>query len=377
MPSDDLYRRWRAFQAGERKPAAEPSAPSPAPLRFERWSEVAGLPEGWRLLDLETSALRGGFAFLGGVAAPVGGRLRVVQWVLGDLPGEAALLRALAAELDGCECLVTYNGRSFDWPLLRDRARLHGVTPWPEPPHRDLLHEARAVWGPRLGRVALGELEGRLLGRPPRRDDPGGAAMPGLYRAYLAGDQGALELVLGHNAADLVALAALAARCRALDRGDWRGTEPPELLGLAGWRWRRGDRAGSADALSAWLGAVGSPSRTEALRGAELCRRLGRWEDAARLWEEAAAGPFGSVEAAVRLAVHHERRRRDPAAALAVIEAAMARPWLGPDRRAALAARRDRLQRRLAAGHTRQPASTAGMPARSVSRARSDCTARR
>jgi hypothetical protein len=346
---DDLYRRWRAFQAGERRAAAEAGRPS-APLRFETSVELAGcetLPPGWRLLDLETSALRGGFAFLAGVAAAEGPRLRMVQWVLGDVPGEAAFLRSLLAELDGCECLLTYNGRAFDWPLLRDRAQLHGIVPLPELPQRDLLHEARALWGARLGRVALADLERKLLGRPARRDDPGGPAMPGLYRAYLAGEREALQLLLGHNAADLAALAALAVRCRALEAGDWRGLEPDDLLALAAWRWRRGDRDGAGRALAAWLEATDRPGRAEALRAGELCRRLGRWEDAARLWARAAEGPFGSVEAALRLAVHLERRRRDPAAALAVVESALARPWLPPGRRAALLARRDRLRRRV------------------------------
>jgi hypothetical protein len=347
---DDLHRRWRAFQAGERRQSPQVRQPAD-PRPFETWVDLDGcesLPPGWRLLDLETSALRGGFAFLGGVAAVRDGRLRIVQWLLGDLPGEEAFLRALARELDGADCLVTYNGRSFDWPLLRDRARLNGVAPWPEPPHRDLLHEARAVWGARLGRLGLVDLERALLGGQPRRGDPGGAAMPGLYRAHLAGEAAALDPLLRHNAADLVALAALAARCRALDMGDWRREEAPDLLGLAGWRWRRGDRHGAEAALTAWLDRAGRPSRADALRAATLCRRLARWDEAASLWARAAEGPFGSVDAAVALAIHLERRRRDPAAALEVVEAAMARPWVSPARRSLLLARRDRLRRRVA-----------------------------
>ncbi len=359
MAEADLYRRWRAFQAGERRASVVQPPRSSAPRLFGVSVDLAGwetVPAGWRLLDLETSALRGGFAFLAGVAAVRDGRLRITQWVLGDLPGEAAFLRALADELDGAACLITYNGRSFDWPLLRDRARLNGVAPWPELPHRDLLHEARAVWGGRLGRVGLSELERTLLGRPTRRDDPGGAAMPGLYRAYLAGEAGALDLALGHNAADLEALAVLAVRCRSLDLGQLGSEDPSDLLGLAGWRWRRGDRGGADAALAAWLDAAPAPSRSESLRGATLCRRLGRWEQAATLWARAADGPFGSVDAAIALAIHLERRRHDPAAALAVVETALARPWLSPARRERLAARRERLRRRLGVRSSRTPA---------------------
>lgn len=355
---DDLYRRWRAFQAGERREVPL-VRPRPEPQRFEVWVELAGceaLPAGWRLLDLETSALRGGFAFLGGVATARGRRLRIVQWLLGDLPGEGAFLRALAREIDGADRLVTYNGKSFDWPLLRDRAQRSRVVPWPEPAHRDLLHEARAVWGARLGSLSLTDLERTLLGRQPRGDDPGGAAMPGLYRAHLGGDAGALNLLLRHNAADLVALATLAARCRSLDLGDWRREEAPDLLGLAGWRWRRGDRHGSQAALTAWLARAERPSRADALRAATLCRRLALWDPAAALWAQAAEGPFGSVDAAVALAIHLERRRRDPAAALKVVEAAMARPWVSPARRRLLQARRERLRRRVAVAN-RSPAS--------------------
>ncbi len=359
MAEADLYRRWRAFQAGERSEPAVRSRPASTPRLFGVSLDLPGwetMPAGWRLLDLETSALRGGFAFLAGVAVIRDGRLRITQWLLGDLPGEGAFLRALAGELDDGDCLVTYNGKSFDWPLLRDRALLNGVRPWPDLPHRDLLHEARAVWGGRLGRLALSDVERTLLGRQARHDDPGGAAMPGLYRAYLAGDAGALDLLLHHNAADLEALAALAVRCRALDLGNLGSEEPSDLLGLAGWRWRRGDRSGADAALAAWLGTEAAPSRSEAMCAATLCRRLGRWEEAAALWTRAAEGPFGSVDAAVALAIHLERRRRDPAGALAVVEAALARPWLALASRERLAARRDRLRRRLGVLPTRTSA---------------------
>lgn len=347
---DDLYRRWRAFQAGERRAPSEPPAPSPRPRRFVRRLPLPGaqsLPEGWRLLDLETSGLRGSFAFLAGVARPDAGGLLLVQWLLGDLPGEPAFLQAVLAELEGAAFLVTYNGKSFDWPLLRDRAQLTGLAAlWPAIPHRDLLYEARAIWG---GRGGLGRLEEDLLALPARQGDPGGAEMPHLYRAYLAGDAGALDLVLAHNAADLAALGALAVRCRALDAGRWQGEAPAALLGLAGWRWRRGDRPGAGAALDAWREAThGDCGRGEALRAAELYRRLRREEEAASLWRRAAAGPFGSLAAATALAIHLEHRRRDYGGALAVVEAALQRPWQGPQRRAALLARRDRLQRRLA-----------------------------
>jgi hypothetical protein len=84
-------------------------------------------------LDTETTGLgtaAGTVAFLIGLARWEDDRLRPLQLALPDHSEEGALLEALRAETPRNAWLVTYNGRSFDWPLLETRFRTHACKPW-------------------------------------------------------------------------------------------------------------------------------------------------------------------------------------------------------------------------------------------------------
>ena len=130
-------------------------------------------------LDTETTGLAGAgtLAFMVGVGffepSPHGERFVVRQYFLrdhGDEPALLLLLDELLAEKAG---LVTFNGRSFDVPLLEGRFIMNRMpTDLRDRPHLDLLHPARRLWRHRLGSCALGSLEGSLLGLrrtfPPR-----------------------------------------------------------------------------------------------------------------------------------------------------------------------------------------------------------------
>ncbi|MGZ3460955.1 MAG: ribonuclease H-like domain-containing protein, partial [Archangium sp.] len=99
-------------------------------------------------LDTETTGLAGGTGtvpFLVGLAWFEGRSLRVHQLFLRKLGEEAPMLRVLAERMAESSCLVTFNGKSFDWPLLRTRFVLNRVSPPAELPHLDLLHCARRV----------------------------------------------------------------------------------------------------------------------------------------------------------------------------------------------------------------------------------------
>jgi uncharacterized protein YprB with RNaseH-like and TPR domain len=164
------------------------------------------------ILDTETTGLAGGSGtvpFLVGLGSFEDGALKTEQLFLHNLGCEAPLLHHLAQRLAAASCLVTYNGRSFDWPLLRARFVLNRV-PMPElPPHVDLLNCARRVFRARLGSLRLAEVERAVLGFH-RDDDIDGAQIPGLYLGYLRGaDPDTLLPVLRHNELDVIALAAL------------------------------------------------------------------------------------------------------------------------------------------------------------------------
>jgi len=167
------------------------------------------------MLDTETTGLAGGTGtvpFLIGLAYFEDGALKVEQLFLRQLGEERPMLVRLAERLAHASCIVSYNGKSFDWPLLRTRSILNRV-PLAEPAaHLDLLHCARRLLKPKLESVRLCEVERELLGHY-REDDVPGSLIPLLYLDYLrGGDVSPLLGVLEHNASDLIGLAAILPR---------------------------------------------------------------------------------------------------------------------------------------------------------------------
>lgn len=166
----------------------------------------------WVFLDTETSGLAGGagtVAFLIGAARVAQGALDVRQWLLTGFGGEAAQLEAAVAFADGAG-LVSYNGKSFDLPLLAARQRLHGARDvFAGRAHLDLLHPTRRAFAARWDDCRLATAERRLLGFS-RIDDLPGARVPAAWFGWLSrGDWRPLAEVLRHNLWDLVSLAAL------------------------------------------------------------------------------------------------------------------------------------------------------------------------
>lgn len=301
-------------------------------------------------LDTETTGLSGGagtIPFLVGVARwdEVLGGVRVVQLFLEDVDGEPALLDRLAEELRGVRCVVTYNGRCYDVPLLENRHVLNRK-PWPIPEaaHLDLLHFARVLWRHSHPDCRLSTLEARVLGHLRDADVPG-AEIPALYNAFLRrGATERLAAVFRHNRDDLLSLAGL---LRLATRPD-----AAPRLGRGLLQARRGRVSEALPHLEAGLcesapASVRARALGEIVRGRKQQRDWGAALDAcARLRALAPGDPRGYTEAAVVL----EHRLGQPAAALDVVEQALARsPWSRRDREE-LELRRSRLLRKLARG---------------------------
>ena len=199
-------------------------------------------PAEWLFLDTETTGLAGGtgtYAFLVGIAWWEAGGLQVEQLFMRDYGEEHSLLLELSRRLAERRLLVTFNGKSFDWPLLETRCLMtRAIAPRPPSAHLDLLHPARQLWRPRLGSVRLAELERHVLGPArlgwDRRDDIDSAFIPQVYFDFLrGGPPERLASVFRHNQMDLRGLAALAGRIIALlsapgAAGSWsRNTSVP------------------------------------------------------------------------------------------------------------------------------------------------------
>lgn len=162
--------------------------------------------------DTETSGLSGGAGTVilnCGLAWREGAALVLRQWLLTAFSGEAAMLRDLLPRLAAVGVLVTYNGTTFDLPLLRDRLRFHGITTMAEPAHVDLLHPVRRLFARVWPRCRLVDVEQRLLGFH-RNDDMPGSEVPAAWRNWLSGRPAhGFQRVPEHNALDVLSLAVL------------------------------------------------------------------------------------------------------------------------------------------------------------------------
>ena len=363
--------RLAARHAAERPPPADPLALESVPTPHGpalRWVETVRVPAtvaaavppspGTVFLDTETTGLAGGtgtYVFLVGLARWTPARtLTVTQYFLGDLGAEAAFLHAVREAVAEARELVTFNGRTFDLPLLETRYLLARASWWgAELPHQDLYPVARALWRGRAVDCRLSTLEGTLLGLD-RGDDLPGALVPQVYFRYLrTRDPGPLPRIFRHNCWDLVALAGLHARAAALLDGPDPRHDPVEWMGAGRWLERR-EPDKSARFYEAALQA-GLPVTLEpavAWRLGWLWRRAGRVGEARTLWAQAVArAERPPLRLLIDLAKLHEHHARDYGAALDLTRVALAtaEAWelVGGDLVDALERRADRLTRRL------------------------------
>jgi uncharacterized protein len=306
-------------------------------------------------IDTETTGLSGGsgtYVFVAAVARPIDCGLRVAQVFLPQPGMEPAFLQALREELESADAIGTFNGASFDLPVLRTRwvmARMSGELT--DAPHIDLLTLVRALYRHRLESCTLRMVEERVLGY--ERDDPiPSALVPDAYFEYLrAGSLDYLEAALEHNRLDVISLVHLHSRLLLRLQGGESDMDASDWLALGRHRLRRGARADGWRALrNATSFAKGEASATAGLMISRRLIRRGSIAAAERLlgWLES------SVTEDIRVSIARARllewRRRDPHEALNIVEAAQQRM---PDQAPDLEHRRARLRRKVDSGNSR------------------------
>jgi len=249
-------------------------------------------------IDTETSGLAGGCGtvpFLIGIARLRGRSLHIRQWLLTGFAGEREMLRALLGQVADTAVWVSYNGKSFDLPLLATRLALVRLEPLPTSrPHADLLHAVRSAYGRRWPDCRLATAEACLLGRTREHDLPGHAVPAAWTRFLRERDARALPAVLLHNRLDLAALAELLPVLGALyEPGPHRGraTVPRALPqadhgAIARALLRRGQTRLAIRHLEAARERLDDRER---LLLADLLRRSGRLPEALALWTDLAA----------------------------------------------------------------------------------------
>jgi uncharacterized protein YprB with RNaseH-like and TPR domain len=263
--------------------------------RVETLHEIGGVPEngglenpeddnalremgaGERLLflDLETTGLSGGtgtYAFLCGLGTVCGEYFKVVQFFLKNPAHEAEWLGAVDACIPKNATLVTYNGKTFDIPMLTTRHILSRMRPhWESSPHVDLLYFSRRLYRGYLESCSLGSVETHVLGVRRAGEDVPGFLIPEIYARYLrTGDAAPLRGVFYHNELDIASLASLYRRVS------------NAMAGRAG----RG---------------------REFLRAGDIWNDKGKTNAASRLWEMALREPESRAEASLRMAFAAKR----------------------------------------------------------------------
>lgn len=269
-------------------------------------------------IDTETSGLGGGagvYAFMVGVGVFEGSgnipipdpqspvSFTVYQFFMRDPGEETALLTALAELLRERSGLVTFNGRTFDAPLLRGRYQMNrrflpvgvglpGLLA-EDAAHFDLLHPARRLWKRRLSSCSLSNLEAQVLGLHRTEDDVPGSLIPWLYTQFLqTGNAGPMAGVFYHNREDIVSMVSLAELlCRhfadPLPSAQAGELHPLDLASVgrvhAELGWLESAEAAFFHALNELDDRDALPDVFDGLGW--LLKRQARWDEAAALWQ--------------------------------------------------------------------------------------------
>jgi uncharacterized protein YprB with RNaseH-like and TPR domain len=199
----ELRRSYRVLESGLARPSWE-LGPALA-------AELAPIAGGALFLDLETTGLHGSVLFLAGHMTPIGDDFLVRQLFARDYSEEKALLVEARRALSSCEAIVTFNGKSYDVPFLKERGAYHrlDLSEATEKPHIDLLHWSRRKWKGEVSNCRLQTLEWEVC-RQRRWGDVPGDQIPGIYHRYVrTGDPYQLVPVFHHNVLDLVTMVEL------------------------------------------------------------------------------------------------------------------------------------------------------------------------
>ncbi|WP_274362227.1 ribonuclease H-like domain-containing protein [Paenibacillus thermotolerans] len=283
-------------------------------------------------LDTETTGLgqgAGNIPFMIGAGYWTKRGFTVRQFVIRHPGEEAAMLETLREMLSSASHLVTYNGRSFDWPLIKNRFVMNRLSAPKEPGHFDFLYPSRSLWRTTMPSVRLGAVEEGKLGVF-RRDDVPGSMAPALYFQYLAeNDPSVLEGVVRHNETDILTLLTLAVHFgKLLDGGmQLERMKTPELHRLGLWYERLGFEEDAQRVYEALAERPVSDTHPYLHDAALFYKKHKKWGLAAELWKTAVEAGRGfrvsSIEPYIELAMIYEHRYKNADEALYWTEEAL------------------------------------------------------
>ncbi len=276
-------------------------------------------------LDTETTGLSGGagtVAFLVGVGYAEGEDFVVEQFMLREYADEPELIERLAARMANFDCVCTFNGRSFDMPLLETRFTMCRMRDrWRALDNLDLLYPARRAWKLRLGSCRLSRIETEILGLPRENDLPGSEVPARFFQFMKTGDEALLEDIVEHNRQDIATLATLLVRLCAVNDHPEALTDQRDQFSMGKALERQGELRPARELYH--LSAMPRPAGTlAALTGEriagqanwrlyQLCRRSGDWQGARAVLEQMLTRRQMPGSACVELSKLYEHRLRD------------------------------------------------------------------
>lgn len=322
-------------------PLKEARACSPAALKLLMHSPPGEDIQPWQglYLDLETTGLAGGtgtWAFLLGAGWVEDNQFRLRQYFLRRPSEEQAMLYHFTRSFEHFQTLITFNGKSFDLPLVHTRQVLTKVQPPLSPStHIDLFHCARRLWKERLPSCSLQSLEQHLL-QLTREGDIPGEEIPAVYFDYLRrGNTDRLKQIFEHNCLDILTMASLLGLMGKIQQEDYLDNALPQDCFTMGMLF---DKAGQREKAERFLLQAywdGSPTlQNKALRTLGIFyKQLGHWEQSAACWEHLIQEGKKDLTAYIELAKLYEHRLKDIPKALRItrlaLEAALKRRQMG------------------------------------------------
>ena len=313
-------------------------------------------------LDTETTGLSRGagtVAFLVGVGYVDGPELVIEQYLMREYADEPELIDRLSGRMEGFDCVCTFNGKTFDMPLLETRFTMCRMRDrWREMENLDLITPARRAWKLRLGSCRLSNLEAEILGMP-REDDLPGSEVPARYFEFMkTGDEALLTDIIDHNRQDIATLSTLLVKlCEINDRPD-RLTDQRDQFSLGRSLERQGELKVARELYR--VSAIPRPAGTLAALTGErvagmanwriylLCRKSRDWEGARDVLEQMLNRRQMPGEACVALSKLYEHRFGDEKKALQYALKAKDYPDCEPHER--LEKRVMRLKRKMSEG---------------------------
>ncbi len=273
------------------------------------------LEEKLLFLDTETTGL-GSVAcpFLIGVAYFEGDVLVLEQYFMRDIDDEECVLKDVVEKYSGMT-VVTYNGKSFDVPLIKARCTINGVDARAfASKQTDLLHLSRRIWKKRLVNCRLSTIEEEVL-KLQRADDIPGSLIPEMYKRYLeTGRSDEMLKAIEHNESDVVSMSVLLARLiRINNKPTAELDNPQDIMHLAEYYYGKKEYAKSKELLENVLKQdIDGMMQYNSMKYLSFIHKKHKnYDEAVALWEKMDRMSIGAVLPLVELAKYYEHTAKD------------------------------------------------------------------